>query len=122
MIGDNMKKKQSGVSLSGLLMTSVILAIVALFGMKVIPSVIEYFQIVKTVKSISADTKNQSVADVRRAYDRYAAIDNISSVRAQDLEVTKEGNDLVISFAYERRIPLFSNASLLLDFSGSNKD
>lgn len=122
MIGDNMKKMQSGVSLSGLLMTSVILAIVALFGMKVIPSVIEYFQIVKTVKSISADTKNQSVADVRRAYDRYAAIDNISSVRAQDLEVTKEGNDLVISFAYERRIPLFSNASLLLDFSGSNKD
>lgn len=121
-IGGSMKKKQSGVSLSGLLMASVVLAIVAIFGMKVVPEFIEYFQIVKTVKVIAGDTKIQSVADVRKAYDRYADVNSIKSISAQELEVTKDGNNLVISFAYEKRIPLIKNATLLLDFSGSSKD
>lgn len=117
-----MKKKQRGVSLSGLLVAAVILAVVSLLGMKVVPDVIEYFQILKTVKAISGDpgVKN-SVADVRRAFDRAATIDNISSITPQDLDITKDGGNLVISFGYEKRIALFGNVSLLIDFQGSSQ-
>jgi hypothetical protein len=117
-----MKNKQTGVSLSGLLVWAVILSILALLGMKVIPELIEYANIAKTVKSIANDpAAKTSVAAVRKAFDRYANIDNITAITPQDLDVTKEGNDLVISFAYERRVPLFPNVSLMLYFEGSSK-
>lgn len=117
-----MKRKQSGVSLSGLLIASVILAMVALLGMKVMPEVLEYFQIVKAVKAVANDPSAQgSMAQVKDAYDRRATIDNLTSITAQDLEVSKEGGDLVISFAYEKRIHLFGIVSLLLDFEGSSQ-
>lgn len=118
-----MKRNQAGVSLSGLLVAAFILAVVSLLGMKVLPEVIEYFQIVKTVKTISNDPNaKSSVAEVRKAFDRYAQIDNINSIVGQDLDITKEGGDVVVSFAYEKRVPLFRNVSLLLYFEGSSKE
>jgi hypothetical protein len=42
-------------------------------------------------------------------------------VKPQDLEITKEGNEIVVSFAYEKRIPLFYNISVLIDFAGSSR-
>jgi Tfp pilus assembly protein FimT len=113
--------RQRGVSLSGLLMAAVLLAVVALLGMKVVPEVIEYFQIVKAVKAVAGDASaRNSVADARRAYERYVTVDNITSVTAQDLDISKDGGNLVISFSYEKRIHLFGNVSLLLDFEGSS--
>jgi hypothetical protein len=121
--GDDMKNRQSGVSLSGLLVSAVILAMVALLGMKVVPSVIEYFNIVKAVKKISGgDAAQYSVAEVRKAFERQASIDDFKSVRGQDLDISKDGGQLVISFAYEQRIPLFTNVSLLIEFEGSNQE
>lgn len=35
------------------------------------------------------------------------------------LEVTKDGGKIVIEFGYEKRIPLFWNVSLLIDYKGS---
>lgn len=118
-----MKNKQSGVSLSGLLVSAVLLAMVALLGMKVVPSVIEYFNIVKAVKKVSGgDTSQSSVAEVRKAFERQATIDDFKSVKGQDLDISKDGGQLVISFAYEQRIPLFSGVSLLIEFEGSNQE
>jgi len=114
-----MKRKQLGVSLSGLLMSAVILAAVALLGMKVGPEVMEYYQIVKTVKKIASGGA-ESVADVRKDFDNQANIDNIKAITAQDLEISKDSGKLEISFAYESRIPLFGNVSLLLEFQGSS--
>jgi len=118
-----MKRTQSGVSLSGLLVAAVILALVALLGMKVLPELIEYFGIVKAVKRIASDPSSQdSVAAVRRAFDSQATIDNIKAIKAQDLEITKNGGQLEISFAYQSQIPLFGNVSLLIDFQGSSSE
>ena len=39
---------------------------------------------------------------------------------ADDLEITKDGIELVISFSYQKKIPLFSNVSLVFDFEGSS--
>jgi hypothetical protein len=118
-----MKKRQLGVSLSGLLMSAVILAVLALLGMKVVPEYLEYFQIIKTLKAVSNDpSAKTSVSEVRKGFDRRANIDNITAIAAADLDVSKDGGDLLISFAYERRVPLFANVSLLLDFQGSSKE
>lgn len=118
-----MKRKQAGVTLSGLLAAAVVLAVIALLGMKVVPEVIEYYQIVKAVKKIKNDPAAQeSVAQVRRTFENQATIDNITAITPQDLDITKDGGQLVVSFAYERRVHLFGNVSLLLEFQGSTEE
>ncbi len=118
-----MKRKQTGVTLSGLLAAAVVLAMIALLGMKVAPEVIEYYQIVKAVKKIKNDPAAQeSVAQVRRTFENQATIDNITAITPQDLDITKDGGQLVVSFAYERRVHLFGNVSLLLEFQGSTEE
>jgi hypothetical protein len=47
---------------------------------------------------------------VRRAFNARATIDDITSVKAEDLEITKDGNQVVIGFAYRREIPLWGDA------------
>lgn len=117
-----MKRRQTGVGLSGLLVAAVLVAVTALLGMKVVPEVIEYFQVVKTVHKVAQDPNaTSSVSAARAAFDRQANIDNITSISGADLEITKENEQLVLSFEYERRIHLFGIVSLLLDFQGSSK-
>ena len=117
----NAMKHQRGVSLSGLLMTCVILVLGAVLGMKVVPAVIEYYTIVKDVKAIAANADaSAGAADVRTSFQKRAEIDNISAITSADLDVTKEGDQIVIAFEYEKRIALGGPVSLVIDFKGSS--
>ncbi len=109
--------------MSGLLVGCVILIVLALIGMKVAPPYMEFLQIKKAVTAIveSGEVRSGTVTDVRRAFDKRAQVDDIASITAQDLEITKDGGDIVINFAYPKKVPLFSNVSLMFDFAGSSK-
>ena len=61
-----------------------------------------------------------TVADIRKAFDKRTQVDDITVLTGQDLEITKEGNDVVVSFAYPQKITLFGNVSLLIDFAGAS--
>lgn len=112
---------QRGISLSGLLVWGIIIALVAITSMKVIPDVIEYTKILSAIKAVAQDPglKQASAGDVRKAFARRADIDQINAVTPQDIDVSKDGNNIVLSFAYTKRIPLFGPVSLLIDFEGS---
>lgn len=115
-------KFQRGLSLNTLLLGGVVLALISLLAMKSIPPWIEYGNLVKAVKGTAGDAglKTATVANVRAAFTRRADMDDVKSIKAEDLEITKEGGELVISFKYEKKVPLFSNVSLLFDFEGSS--
>lgn len=118
-----MKARQLGVTLSGLLAGAFVVAMVALLGMKVFPEYMEHRQIVSAVKKVATDARPESsVRQVRDAFDRQANVDYITAINGADLDVTKEGGTIVVSFAYEKRVPLFANVSLLLDFTGSSRE
>jgi Domain of unknown function (DUF4845) len=108
------RKSQRGVTLSGLLTAGV--------AAKLAPDLTEYFQIMQSIKEVAHDPamKTASVADIRHAYGQRAIVERIQNVQPDDLDITKDGNDIVLSFAYERKIPLFTNVSLLIDFQGSS--
>lgn len=113
------KNRQRGLSLSSLMMWGVVVAVVAMLGMKVIPSAIEYYKLKKDINATVAQTNaNSSVADVRKAFSKFAEIDHLE-FKPEDLDITKENNQIVISFQYEKRIPLFWNVSLLIDYAAS---
>src|SRR5574343_608504 len=108
--------KQRGVALSGLLFWSIVLVLVAVLGMKVLPTFIEYQKILKDAKAtVNQVGPEATVPDVRRAFDKFAEIDMLE-FKSTDLDVSKDGGKIVIDFAYEKRIPLFWNVSLVIDY------
>jgi hypothetical protein len=67
----------------------------------------------------AAAAPSATVPELRAAYSKFAEIDHISDLRPEELDITKEGNQIVLSFAYEKRIPLFGPVSLLIDYNAS---
>ena len=113
--------QQHGVTLSGLFVVLFVLIFGALLAMKLIPAYIEYGTAKNAIQAIARDRSGQSPADIRRAFDARAAIDNISSVKATDLDITKEGGEVVIGFAYRKEVPLFANLGVYIDFAANSK-
>ena len=63
-----------------------------------------------------------TVHDIRGAFDRYATIDDIKSISSKDLDITKDGDRVVITYAYSYSVPILDNVRLVIDFSGSTRD
>ncbi len=114
-----LKSRQRGMSFLGLLVVGGLLAVGGVITAQIIPTAIEYQAIAKAAKKSS---EGNTVAEVRSIFDKAAAIDNISSISGKDLEVTKEGDKVVVSFAYQREIHLAGPGYLTLKYTGrSNK-
>ncbi len=117
-----MRTKQLGVSLGGLMVGAVIFIVLAMIGMKLGPSYLEFASIKKAVVAIAQEKPGATVAEVRKSFDARATIDAITTVEAKDLEVTKEGGQLVITAAYRKEVPLVANLGVYIDFRASSKD
>ncbi|MCF8177069.1 MAG: DUF4845 domain-containing protein [Sulfuritalea sp.] len=115
-------KHQRGLSLNGLVLGGAALGLIGLLAMKALPPWMEYGNIAKHVKATASDSslKSVTVAQVRSAFDRRSSIDNVTSVTGADLDITKDEGELVISFAYTSKVPLFGNTSLIFEFEGSS--
>ena len=113
-------RKQRGLALSELLFWGIGIAMLAILGMKVAPEYITYYKIVKATQAVAASSNGKTVTEIRSAFGKYMEIEHVSTVTPADLDISKEGNEIVIAFSYEKRIPLFHNVSLLIDFQGSS--
>jgi len=116
-----MKTRQTGVSIMALIVGLFVLIIVAIFGMKVLPSFMEYRTAKQTIQIISKQP-NASVADIKKAFEARATIDGIDAVKPNDLEITKEGNEIVVGFSYRKEIPLFGGMGLYIDYAANSKE
>ena len=113
------RNRQRGMSFIGLVLWGVIIVVLAIVGSKAVPIVIENMNIKKA--ATKAARESTTVAEVRGAYDRSAAIDDMTSVMGKDLEITKENNQIVVSYSYERDIPIYGPAYLVFRFKDSVK-
>ncbi|HET9576655.1 MAG TPA: DUF4845 domain-containing protein [Usitatibacter sp.] len=111
-------RNERGVSLMGLIFWLAILGFFGLLAAKLLPAYLEYFAVKKIFASMeqAGDTKG-TVRDIRAAYDRRNAIEDVKSLRSDDLEITKEGGETVVSAAWSVKVPLIYNASACLDFA-----
>jgi len=48
-------------------------------------------------------------------------VDDITAVDMKDLEITKEGGQVVINAAYRKEVPLFANVGLYFNFKLSSQ-
>lgn len=112
------KSRQRGLSFIGLLFVGGILAVTGVVGAQVFPTVIEYLAVKKAVDKAS---QGSTVAEVRVIFDKAAAIDDIGSLTGKDLDITKNGDKVVVSFSYVREIHLTGPAYLTLKYTGQSK-
>lgn len=114
-----MRNGQRGVSIMGLVVVLAVVIVVAVFAMKVIPSFLEFRTAKSAIEAIARQAQNP--ADVRRAFDNRAAIDNINTITSKDLEIGREGNQMVIAFAYRKEVALFGPVGLCIDYAANSK-
>ena len=81
----------------------------------------EYFTIQRAVNKIAAEG-GTTVPEIRNAFDRQKDIEySITSIAGKDLEITKENDKVVISFAYDKEIELIGPVYLLIKYEGRSK-
>lgn len=108
---------QRGVSLTGLIVVLAVLGVGGVLASKLMPAYIEYFAVKKMFASMeqAGDLKG-SVRDIRKSYETRNAIEDVKSVHGDDLEVTKEGGETVVSAAWSVKVPMVNNISACIDF------
>jgi hypothetical protein len=111
-----MVNKERGISLFGTIFVLVILALAAMVALKVVPTVTEYMTIKKAIMVAKAGS---TVQEIRVSFDKQADVGYVDSISAKDLDIEKTAEGYEISFAYEKKIPLFGPVSLAIDYEGS---
>ncbi len=114
-----MKSQQRGISLISMLIVGALLAFFGVIGAQVAPTLIEYQAIKKAVNKVSA--AGGGVAEIRSNFDKAQSIDDFKAISGKELEISKNGDKIVIDFAYTKEIHLAGPAYLLLKYAGNSK-
>ncbi len=116
-----MKHKQRGLSLVGVLIVGAFLAFALLLAFRTVPAINEYMAVQRIVKLVAEEgSGGASLSDMRRSFDRRAQIDDVYTVKGSDLQIVKQGGQVLIEVEYSRTVPVAGNVSLLFDFSASS--
>lgn len=110
-------KSQRGISLIGLILSLGVIVLIAMLAMKVVPTAIEYTSIRKAIGV--AKTGGTTVNEIQNAFDKQAEVGYITSISGKDLVITRDNGNIEVSFSYQKKIPLFGPATLLLEYEGT---
>ena len=113
------KSRQRGISFVGLVFVASILAMAGVVAAQVFPTAIEFFAVQKAAQK--AATEGQTPAEIRAIFDRATQIDDIKSIASKDLDISKQGDKIVVAFSYEREIHLAGPAYLTMKYQGRSK-
>lgn len=114
-----MPLQQRGITFGAFIFGAFLLVVVGIFGLRLIPAYMQDAQIKNVFNAIVHDPDMQKASphDIRASFDKRASIDNISAIKAEDIEITADHGRLVLSASYYVKIPLGGNVSLYLDFN-----
>jgi Tfp pilus assembly major pilin PilA len=110
-----LKSKQQGATFIGMLFFAAVIGVMFVIGAKVVPTVIEYQAILKAANNAKAGS---TIAEIRSTFDKNQSTGYFESISGKDLVIEKKGDKNVISFAYQKEIPLAGPAYLLLKYEG----
>lgn len=114
-----MPVSQRGITFGGFVFGAFLLVVVGIFALRLIPSYMQDAQIKSIFNDISRDPEMQkaSLREIRASFERRSAIDSIKAIKADDIELSSENGRPFLSASYSVKVPLFANASLVLDFN-----
>ena len=114
--------RQRGVTLFGLMFWAIVVGFGALLGMRVLPTLNEYFTIQKAINKIVQEQASSTVPEIRAAFEKQKVIEySIQAVSGKDLNITKENDKVVIAFAYDKEIEVMKPVYILIKYEGRTK-
>jgi len=115
------RAQQRGITLFGLMFWAIVLGFFGYVLVRTLPTVNEYLTIQRTIEKIAA-SQPATVNEARLAFDRQKEIEySIASVTGKDLQITKENDKVVISYAYNKEVLLWGPVYVLLKYDGRSK-
>lgn len=109
---------QAGITLLGFLLLLVLVGFFAFLIMRLFPVYTEYYNVVGAMKGVAAEPgiASRTPAEIREALDRRFNISYVSTPKAQNVRVTRQGRNYVLNVRYERRGPLMYNLEYVATF------
>jgi hypothetical protein len=114
-----MKRKQSGLTLGGMLISLVVVLFFAYAGMRVVPMYLEYHALTQALSQLENDpgAKNMTAAKLKNSitnalWASYAS-DNI---KKENIHISKKSNGVNVTVKYEVRKPFMGNIDIVGSF------
>ncbi len=108
---------QAGISLTGLILVLAVLGVIAIFALKLLPTYFEYSAAKDAI--VRAKETGGTPREIQVAFDKNAGMNNVTAVKGSDLTITRDDGETQVSFAYEKRVPLVGNVSIVIDYAGT---
>lgn len=109
--------KQTGISLTGLILVLAVLGVIAIFALKLLPTWFEYSAARDAI--VRAKEAGGTPREIQVAFDKNAGMNNVTAVKGNDLTITRDDGETQVSFAYEKRVPLVGNVSIVIDYAAT---
>jgi hypothetical protein len=116
-------KRQKGLTLTGMVLVSAIVIAVLLLAFKIVPVYTEYFTVQRHLKAMSLDPKLRTATrpQIATAWAARAAVDNLTSISPDQVEMERVGDGIVLSAEYAVKVPLFRNVAACFDFKATSE-
>lgn len=111
--------RQRGLSMLGFLFVAVVLVVVAMVGFRVVPSYIEFYSVQKALGDTLREGNEANQQAMRNSLTRRLQTSYVETVSGKDMVITKSGNQVTASLAWERRLHMVGNAYILLEFEAT---
>ena len=114
-------RKQQGATLVGMLLIAGMVGAGVVLAAKLVPAYMEFMSVKKVLNAMDSngDLKTMSPKEIKNSFFKRGSIDNISSVKPEDIEISGVGDQATVTVTYSIKVPVAANISALLDFSAS---
>jgi Tfp pilus assembly protein PilE len=113
-----MRKRQRGMTLIGLLCVLALVGAIGYAGILLFPVYLNYMKVVRSMQSVAAEFKSDSSDQgrMRVALEKRWDIEDISLVKAKDVEIKRENDVTAMHVNYDHTVSYIGNVSLLVSF------
>ena len=118
----SMRLQQRGVSFNGFVIGAFLLVFFGITALKLIPPFLQEAQIKNIFVTMARDPDLQKATpqEISAAFSRRASIDNITAIKAEDIDISSDEGRPNLSASYSVKIPLVANISLFIEFHPSS--
>lgn len=111
-------RHQAGVTAIGIFLMLIPNVLLGYMIVRGVPAYIEAYTIGDALNSLKKeiDLKDKSKEDIYKMIQKRFEVNNIQSVKRDDVKIEKKPAEVSVETAYEAKVPVFGNISLAFSF------
>lgn len=111
--------RMRGLSMPGWMIAIVVAAMIGTAALKIIPAFLDFNTIKGLIENVLSDPKVglQSPEEIRIDLSKRFQINRVDVIQATDLDISKQGSEVVIKVDYEVRENYFANIDFVISFN-----